>query len=60
MADNKIKLLVISSVMIHVKSNFEATNVISHPIESEVVNSNSFELTYAYVNATLQEISGNV
>ena len=60
MADNKIKLLVISSVMIHVKSNFEAANVISHSIESEVVNSNSFELTYAYVNATLPEISSNV
>ena len=34
--------------------------VISHSIETEVINSNSFELTYAYVNATLPEISSNV
>jgi hypothetical protein len=60
MADNKIKLPVLPSVMIHVKSNFEAANFISHSIKSEVVNSNSFELTYAYVKATLAEISGNV
>jgi len=60
MVHNKIKLLVISSIIIGVKSNFEAINVIAHSRESEVVNSNPFELTYAYVNSTLLEISGNV
>jgi glycosyltransferase involved in cell wall biosynthesis len=59
MAKNKIKLLVISSVMPHVKSNFEAANVILHSILSELINSNSFELTYMYVNSTLPEIPMN-
>jgi hypothetical protein len=42
MVHNKIKLLVISSIMIRVKSNFEAINVIAHSRELEVVNSNPF------------------
>ena len=46
--------------MIRVKSNLEAINVIAHSRELEVVNSNPFELTYAYVNSTLLDISGNV
>jgi len=60
MVHNKIKLLVISSIMIRVKSNFEAINVIADSRELEVVNSNPFELTYAYVNSTFLDISGNV
>jgi hypothetical protein len=60
MVHNKIKLLFISSIMIRVKSNLEAINVIAHSRELEVVNSNPFELTYVHVNSTFLDISGNV
>ena len=55
MADNKIKLPVLPSVMIHVKSNFEVAN-----LESEVVTSYFFELTYLYLKGALSKMPGNV
>mgnify|MGYP000710481607 CR=1 FL=1 len=60
MVHNKIQLLIISSIMIRVKSNFDAINVIAHSRELEVVTSYFFELTYVYLKAALSKMSGNV
>ena len=55
MADDKINLLFVPYVMINVKSNFEVAN-----LESEVVTSYFFELTYLYLKGALSKMPGNV
>ena len=43
-------LLIVSSVWPHVQGSLEAANVVSHSIVSELLRSNEFDLSYAYVN----------
>ena len=50
-----MNLLFVPYVMINVKSNFVVVN-----LESDVVTSYFFELTYLYLKAVLSKMSGNV
>lgn len=45
-------LLVVSSVWPHVAASFEAANVVSHAMVSELERSAKFDITYAYVNTS--------
>ena len=49
-------LLVVSSVWPHVEGSFEAANVVSHSIVTELAATGEFDLSYSYVNANPAQI----
>lgn len=54
-----IRLLVVSSVWPHMAGSFEAANVVSHAIVSELAQSGRFAVSYAYINTSNTPIPAN-